>query len=78
VESQGGKKLSRVVSTKLTTEDYDRCRAIARLCYINGTLKNPSVSELTRLALVSMLEKYRSPDLLRPRRQPFHPNFNRR
>jgi hypothetical protein len=53
------KKLSKVVSTKLTAEDYDLCRKIAREYYINEKIKSPSVSELTRLVLYRMLDPYR-------------------
>lgn len=53
------KKLSKVVSTKLTAEDYDLCRKIAREYYINEKIKSPSVSELTRLVLYRMLDTYR-------------------
>jgi hypothetical protein len=53
------KKLSKVVSTKLTAEDYDLCRKIAREYYINEKISSPSVSELTRLVLYRMLDTYR-------------------
>ncbi|MPZ05216.1 MAG: hypothetical protein GEU26_02175 [Nitrososphaeraceae archaeon] len=53
------KKLSKVVSTKLTSEDYDLCRKIAREYYINEKIKSPSVSELTRLVLYRVLDTYR-------------------
>src|SRR3954454_20610911 len=46
------KKLSKVVSTKLTDKDYELCQRIARDFYIKGNiLRTPSVSELARLAL---------------------------
>jgi hypothetical protein len=46
------KKLSKVVSTKLTDKDYELCQRIARDYYIKGNiLRTPSVSELARLAL---------------------------
>jgi hypothetical protein len=57
------KKLSKVVSTKLTAEDYDLCRKIAREYYINEKIKSPSVSELTRLVLYRMLDTYRRKDI---------------
>jgi hypothetical protein len=48
----GEKKLSKVVSTKLTDKDYELCQRIAREYYIKGnTIRTPSVSELARLAL---------------------------
>ena len=46
------KKLSKVVSTKLTDKDYELCQRIAREYYIKGnTIRTPAVSELARLAL---------------------------
>jgi hypothetical protein len=48
----GEKKLSKVVSTKLTDKDYELCQRIAREYYIKGNiLRTPAVSELARLAL---------------------------
>src|ERR1043166_5669623 len=48
----GEKKLSKVVSTKLTDKDYELCQKIARDYYIKGNIiRTPSVSELARLAL---------------------------
>ena len=48
----GNKRLSKVVSTKLTDTDYELCQKIAREYYIKGNiLRTPSVSELARLAL---------------------------
>jgi hypothetical protein len=48
----GEKKLSKVVSTKLTDKDYELCQRIAREYYIKGnTIRTPAVSELARLAL---------------------------
>jgi hypothetical protein len=48
----GEKKLSKVVSTKVTDKDYELCQRIAREYYIKGnTIRTPAVSELARLAL---------------------------
>jgi hypothetical protein len=48
----GEKKLSKVVSTKLTDKDYELCQRIAREYYIKGnTIRTPAVSELARLGL---------------------------
>jgi hypothetical protein len=48
----GDKRLSKVVSTKLTDKDYELCQRIARDYYIKGNiLRTPSVSELARLGL---------------------------
>jgi hypothetical protein len=40
----GDKKLSKAVSTKLTTENYELCQKIARDYYVSGNIKTPSVS----------------------------------
>jgi hypothetical protein len=56
----GDKKLSKAVSTKLTAEDYELCKKIARDYYINGNIKTPSVSELTRFVLAKIFDTYRS------------------
>jgi hypothetical protein len=46
------KRLSKVVSTKLTDKDYELCQRIARDYYIKGNIiRTPSVSELARLPL---------------------------
>ena len=46
------KRLSKVVSTKLTDKDYELCQRIARDYYIKGNIiRTPSVSELARFAL---------------------------
>ena len=54
------KKLLKVISTKITAEDYDFCREVARQLYIDKTIQAPSVSELVRLVLYRELKKYRS------------------
>src|ERR1051326_2457029 len=52
MKTAGDKKLSKVVSTKLTDKDYELCQRIARDYYIKGNIiRTPSVSELARLAL---------------------------
>lgn len=56
----GNKKLSKAVSTKLTDEDYELCRRIAREYYISGKIGYPSVSELIRLLVLKILDSYRS------------------
>jgi len=58
----GDKKLSKAVSTKLTIKDYELCRKIARLYYINENINTPSVSELTRFALMRVFEEFRQKD----------------
>lgn len=54
----GDKKLSKTVSTKLTAESYELCQKIARDYYIDGKIKTPSISELTRFALERIFNKY--------------------
>jgi hypothetical protein len=56
----GNKKLSKAVSTKLTDEDYELCRRMAREYYISGKIEYPSVSELIRLLILRILDSYRS------------------
>jgi hypothetical protein len=60
LQKLGNKKLSKAVSTKLTAEDYELCRQIAREFYIQKKIESPSVSELTRLALSKILDRHRS------------------
>ena len=52
----GDKKMSKTVSTKLTAEDYELCQKIARQYYIDGKIKTPSVSDLTRFALAKIFD----------------------
>jgi hypothetical protein len=61
MQKLGDKKLSRSVSTKLTVDDYELCRRIARDYYIKGKIKSPSVSELARLILTRLLDAHRDP-----------------
>ena len=67
------KKLSKAVSTKLTAEDYELCRRIAREYYIQMKIKSPSVSELMRLVLSRILDRYRSHPS--PPLDGYHPKF---
>ena len=55
----GDKKLSKVASTKLTIKDYDLCQKIARDYYFKGKIRMPSVSELTRFALMKIFDTER-------------------
>ena len=59
MKMMGDKKLSKAVSTKLTIKDYELCLKIARVYYINGSISTPSVSELTRFALMRVFEEFR-------------------
>lgn len=61
MQKLGKKRLSRAVSTKLTVDDYNLCRRIARDFYIKEKIKSPSVSELIRLVLSRSLDAYRAP-----------------
>jgi hypothetical protein len=58
MKKAGSKKLSKSVSTKLTSENYELCQKIAREYYISGNIKTPSVSELTRFALAKIFDTY--------------------
>ena len=71
----GDKKLSKAVSTKLTIKDYELCRKIARLYYINENINTPSVSELTRFALMRVFEEFRG--WVKPPRGAVHPRFSK-
>ena len=59
-------KLTRVVSTKLSTEDYDFLQHITSLAYQDGSIKEPSKSELVRLFVTLSLSIIRNerPSLL--------------
>ena len=59
------KRLSKVVSTKVTDKDYELCQRIARDYYIKGNIiRTPSVSELARLAL-ELIFRYTPPQSYR-------------
>lgn len=75
MKMMGDKKLSKAVSTKLTFEDYELCRKIARVYYINGSITMPSVSELTRFALMRVFEEYRI--RMKLPRGAVHPRFSK-
>jgi hypothetical protein len=59
-------KLTRVVSTKLSTEDDDFLQHITSLAYQDGSIKEPSKSELVRLFVTLSLTIIRNerPSLL--------------
>lgn len=65
MKSVEDKKLAKAVSTKLTAENYELCRKIAREYYISGKIKTPSVSELTRFALAKIFDTYSSRTVIR-------------
>jgi hypothetical protein len=60
------KKLTRVVSTKLSIEDDDLLQRIATLAYQKGDIKMPSKSEIVRLFITVGLSsiKKEQPSLL--------------
>ncbi len=60
MKRSGDNKLSKVVSTKVSIEEYKLCQEIARDCYIKKNIRTPSISELTRLALKEIIRRYRS------------------
>ena len=62
----GDKKLSKVASTKLTIKDYELCQKIARDYYFKGKIRMPSVSELTRFALMKIFDTERPRFIERP------------
>jgi hypothetical protein len=55
----GDEKLSKVASTKLTIKDYELCQKIAKNLYFKGKIRMPSVSELTRFALMKIFDTER-------------------
>jgi hypothetical protein len=76
MKMMGEEKMSKAVSTKLTLKDYELCREVARVYYINGSINTPSVSELTRFALIRVFEEYRI--LMKPPRGAVHPRLSKR
>jgi hypothetical protein len=59
MKKRGDEKLSKVASTKLTAEEYTLCQEIAREYYVNRIIKAPSNSELIRLLVKDICEKFR-------------------
>jgi hypothetical protein len=53
-------KLTRVVSAKLTDDEYKRLVDIARAYYDTGLIEAPTVSELVRLHLRDIIYNFRS------------------
>jgi hypothetical protein len=60
MKKRWNEKLSKVVSTKVTAEEYTLCQKIARVHYFNGYIKAPTNAELMRFVLNEFFEKYRS------------------
>ena|SRR5690349_592276 len=52
-------KLSKVVSAKVTPEDYKLCKRIAAKLFENGEIQRESVSELVRLLVGNLVSEYR-------------------
>jgi hypothetical protein len=64
--SESNHKLTRVVSTKLSIDDYDFLQQITTLAYKEGKIKEPSKSDLVRFFVTSSLSIIRKefPSLL--------------
>lgn len=64
--SESNHKLTRVVSTKLSVEDYDFLQRLTTLIYQDGRIKEPSKSELVRIFVTVSLSGIRKelPSLL--------------
>jgi hypothetical protein len=60
MKKRGDEKLSKVVSTKLTVDEYKLCQEIAKAYYFKAIIKMPSISELARFALHEIFKKYSS------------------
>jgi hypothetical protein len=50
------KKLKRVISTKLLTEDYEKFRVLTNLAYQYGGIKENSTSEMLRSIITSAVK----------------------
>ena len=50
------KKLKRVISTKLSTEDYKKFRVLTSLTYQYGGIKENSTSEMLRFIITSAVK----------------------
>jgi hypothetical protein len=53
------KKLTRVVSTKLSIEDDDFLQQVTTVAYRNGEIKEPTKSELVRFLITLLLSGIR-------------------
>jgi hypothetical protein len=58
-ENKNTHKLTRVMSTKLSIEDDDFLQHITALAYQDGSIKEPSKSELVRLCVTLSLSVIR-------------------
>jgi hypothetical protein len=54
------KKLKRVVSTKLSTEDYKKFRVLTSLTYQYGGIRENSMSEMLRFIITSTVNQLRN------------------
>jgi hypothetical protein len=70
--SKNNHKLTRVVSTKLSIEDYDFLHRLTTLIYQDGRIKEPSKSELVRIFVTVSLASIRKelPSLLNQTTKP--------
>lgn len=59
MNNRSAEKLSKVVSAKVTLEDYNLCKGITANLYENGKIGRNSVSELVRVLVESLLSECR-------------------
>jgi hypothetical protein len=57
--SRKSQKLTRVVSTKLSIEDYDSLQQISDIAFQYGRIKEPTKSELVRYLITLLLSAIR-------------------
>ena len=51
------KKLTKVISTKITREDFRKFRVLTTLGYQNGVIKEDNQSEMLRFVITSALDQ---------------------
>jgi hypothetical protein len=56
-QKSNNKKLSKVISTKLSTEDYNAFQMLTKLEYKAGLIKEESTSELLRFTIKHILNQ---------------------
>jgi hypothetical protein len=59
---EGNGHLTKVLSTKLSIEDYDSIKKIARELFEKRIIKAPTISELIRSSLVFVLNQHNNTD----------------
>ena len=60
VVGNDNKKLKRVLSTKLSTEDYKAFRVLTSLAYQCGAIKEDSPSEMLRFSITFAINELRN------------------